>query len=325
MMTHPLLDVAPPVAAALAEGQPVVALESTIIAHGMPYPRNLETARQVEADVRSSGAVPATIAVIAGRIRVGLDDTALTSLATAECVAKLSRRDLPWALATGTLGATTVATTMQAAHLAGISVFVTGGIGGVHRGAERSFDVSADLEELGRTPVAVVCAGAKSILDLPKTLEVLETKGVPVIAVGQDAFPAFFTRSSGLDAPLRLDSPAAIARTLLAAKALGNPQGAVIANPVPAADALPDALIGSAINDALSDANADEVIGRDATPYLLAKLVALTDGRSLDTNIALVRNNARLGAAIAVALAQQARAGIGADPGHRIANGSAGR
>lgn len=302
-MTHPLLAFAPEVAAALAEHRPVVALESTIIAHGMPYPRNLDTARTVEADIRDGGAVPATIAVMDGTVRIGLGPDELGRLATDAGVAKLSRRDLPWALAAGRLGATTVAATMQAAHLAGIAVFVTGGIGGVHRGAETSFDVSADLEELGRTPVAVVCAGAKSILDLAKTLEVLETKGVPVIAVGQDAFPAFFTRSSGLDAPLRLDTPAAIARTLLAARALGNGQGAVIANPVPEADALPDALIGRAVDAALAEAEAAGVGGRDATPFLLAKLVELTGGRSLDTNIALVRNNARLGAAIAVELA----------------------
>lgn len=305
-MSHPLIDLSAAVATALAQGRPVVALESTIIAHGMPYPRNLETALTVEADILAGGAVPATIAAIDGRLKVGLSETALERLASSPDVAKLSRRDLPVALATGRLGATTVAATMQIAHLAGIAVFATGGIGGVHRGAERSFDVSADLEELASTPVAVVCAGAKSILDLPKTLEVLETKGVPVIAVGQEAFPAFFTRDSGLKAPLRLDDPGAIAASIALARRLGNPQGLVIANPVPVAAALPDPLIDRAIDEALAEAETAGIGGRDATPFLLARLVELTGGRSLDTNVALVRANARLAAAIAVALAAAA-------------------
>ncbi|HET8728425.1 MAG TPA: pseudouridine-5'-phosphate glycosidase [Alphaproteobacteria bacterium] len=297
------LTLDPAVAEALSAGQPVVALESTIIAHGMPYPRNLETARAVEAAVRENGAVPATIAVLEGRLRIGLDGAGLERLARADGVAKLSRRDLPVVLARRGDGATTVAATMIAAHLAGIRIFVTGGIGGVHRGAERTFDVSADLEELARTPVAVVCAGAKSILDLPKTLEYLETRGVPVIGYGTDAFPAFYCRSSGLDLSHRSDAPEDVASILRAQAALGYPGGMIIANPIPEADALPADEIDAAIGRALAEAETDGIGGKDVTPYLLARLVDLTGGRSLDANIALVMNNARIGARIAAALA----------------------
>jgi len=298
-----LLSIAPEVSAALAAGRPVVALESTIISHGMPYPQNLEMAQRVEGIIREEGAVPATIAVADGRIHVGLDEALLHRLATAKDVAKLSRRDLAGILASGGLGATTVAATMIAAHLAGIRVFATGGIGGVHRGAETSFDVSADLDELARTPVAVVCAGAKSILDLPKTLEYLETRGVPVIGYGTDTLPAFFSRSSGLALALRRDTPEEVAALLDAQAALGFPAGAVIANPIPEAHALPEAEIDAAITSALADAGREGVGGKDVTPYLLARIVALTGGRSLTANIALVEHNARLGARIAKALA----------------------
>ena len=296
-----LLSIAPEVSAALAAGRPVVALESTIISHGMPYPQNLEMAQRVEGIIREEGAVPATIAVADGRIHVGLDEALLHRLATAKDVAKLSRRDLAGILASGGLGATTVAATMIAAHLAGIRVFATGGIGGVHRGAETSFDVSADLDELARTPVAVVCAGAKSILDLPKTLEYLETRGVPVIGYGTDTLPAFFSRSSGLALALRRDTPEEVAALLDAQAALGFPAGAVIANPIPEAHALPEAEIDAAITSALADAGREGVGGKEVTPYLLARIVALTGGRSLTANIALVEHNARLGARIAKA------------------------
>ena len=298
-----LLSIAPEVSAALAAGRPVVALESTIISHGMPYPQNLEMARRVEAIIREEGAVPATIAVADGRIHVGLDDALLERLATAKGVAKLSRRDMGAILASGGLGATTVAATMIGAHLAGIRVFATGGIGGVHRGAETSFDISADLEELARTPVAVVCAGAKSILDLPKTLEYLETRGVPVIGYGTDTLPAFFCRSSGLALALRRDTPEEVAALLAAQATLGFPAGAVIANPIPEANALPEAEIDAAITSALADAEREGIAGKAVTPYLLARIVALTQGRSLTANIALVEHNARVAARIARAWA----------------------
>ncbi|MGP1396516.1 MAG: pseudouridine-5'-phosphate glycosidase [Inquilinaceae bacterium] len=296
------LRLAPEVQRALDTGQPVVALESTIIAHGMPYPRNVETARAVEAAIRNAGAVPATIAVMDGRIRVGLDKDALDRLGRGDDVAKLSRRDLAVALATGRTGATTVAATMAAAHLAGIEVFATGGIGGVHRGADTSFDVSADLDELARTPVMVVCAGAKSILDLPKTLEYLETRGVPVLGFGTDRFPAFYSRESGLDLEHRCDSAAAVAAVWRAHRDLGG-GGAVIANPIPEDAALSAADIDAVIGAALDEAARQGIAGKDVTPYLLSRIVALTGGRSLDANIALVLNNARVGAAIAAALA----------------------
>jgi pseudouridylate synthase len=292
----------PEVAAARSARQPIVALESTIITHGMPYPQNLETARAVEAAVRTAGAVPATIAIMAGRIHVGLTDTELDALARATDVMKLSRADLAACLAMGRTGATTVAATMICAHLAGIAVFATGGIGGVHRGAETSFDISADLPELARTPVTVVCAGAKAILDLPKTLEVLETHGVPVIAYGQDDFPAFWSRASGLPAPLRMDTPHAIAAAHRMRAALGLHGGQLVANPIPVAAEIPRATIVPVIEAALQEAAAKGIAAKAVTPFLLQRIYELTDGRSLDANIALVLNNARLAAAIAKAM-----------------------
>ena len=297
------LSVTDEVADALAAGRPVVALESTIIAHGMPYPRNLETARAVEAIIREEGAVPATIAVLDGRIRVGLDATALEALATAPEIAKLSRRDMAVALANGGGGATTVAATMLCAHLAGIRVFVTGGIGGVHRGAEISFDISADLEELAATPVAVVCAGAKAILDLPKTLEYLETRGVPVIGLGTDEFPAFYSRSSGLALDHRCDTPEQAAAAIALHSELPGAGGLVIANPIPEADALDRSEIDAAVDQALAEADDQGIGGKEVTPFLLARIAEITEGRSLDANIALVKHNATQGARIAVALA----------------------
>jgi len=295
------------VRAARAEGRALVALESTIITHGMPWPRNLDVALSVEDEVRRAGACPATIAVIEGRLHVGLDAAALRALAQATGVAKLSRADLAACLATGGTGATTVAATMIAARLAGISVFATGGIGGVHRGAETSFDISADLQELAQTPVTVVAAGAKAILDLPKTLEVLETLGVPVIAYGQDDFPAFWSRSSGLRAPLRMDDPAQIARAHLMRGALGLPGGQLVANPVPDADEIPAARLAPLIAQAQDEAEARGVTGKAVTPFLLKRLFDLTGGATLEANIALVRNNARLGAGIAHAIGNAAQ------------------
>jgi len=286
---------------ALSAGRPVVALESTIITHGMPAPRNLETARQVEADVRAGGAVPATIALFDGTIRVGLESVELERLAGEKDVAKVSRADLPAVLAAGGVGSTTVAATMICAALAGIRVFATGGIGGVHRGAEQSFDVSADLRELARTPVAVVCAGAKAILDLPKTLEVLETLGVPVIGYGCDELPAFYSRQSGLTAPLRGDSAAQIAAVMAAKWELGLGGGLVIANPIPEEAEIPAAEIAGHIETALNEAEAQGIHGKEVTPFLLARIQALTGGASLDANVALVRGNARLAAKIAAA------------------------
>ena len=297
------LSVTDEVADALAAGRPVVALESTIIAHGMPYPRNLETAQAVEAIIREEGAVPATIAVLDGRIRVGLDATALKALATAPDIAKLSRRDMAVTLANGGSGATTVAATMLCAHMAGIRVFVTGGIGGVHRGAETSFDISADLEELAATPVAVVCAGAKAILDLPKTLEYLETRGVPVIGLGTDEFPAFYSRSSGLALDHRCDTPQQAAAAIALHTALPGAGGPVVANPIPEADALDRSEIDAAIDQALAEADDQGIGGKEVTPFLLARIAEITEGRSLDANIALVKHNATQGARIAVALA----------------------
>lgn len=297
------LRILPEVRRALADGRPVVALESTIITHGMPAPRNLETARAVEAAVRDGGAVPATIALLDGRIAVGLDAEDLERLAGEQDVAKVSRADLPAVLAAGGAGATTVAATMICADLAGIRVFATGGIGGVHRGAEQSFDVSADLQELGRTPVAVVCAGAKAILDLPKTLEVLETLGVPVIGVGTGDLPAFYSRSCGLQAPLRRDTAAEIAAVMAAKWELGLGGGLVVANPIPAAQEIPAAEIAGHIDAALAEAAAQGIAGKAVTPFLLARLEQLTGGRSLEANVALVVNNARLAAEIAVAYA----------------------
>jgi pseudouridylate synthase len=293
------LQFSPEVLAARAGGLPVVALESTIITHGMPWPQNVETARRVEAEIRKAGAVPATIAVMAGRIHIGLSAEELEFLGRAREVMKLSRADLAVCLAQGRTGATTVAATMICAHLAGISVFATGGIGGVHRGAEESFDVSADLMELARTPVTVVAAGAKAILDLPKTLEVLETQGVPVIAFGQDDLPAFWSRSSGLRAPLRLDRAADIAAAHRMRGLLGLPGGQLVANPIPAEAEIARAEIMPVIEAALAEAQARGIATKSVTPFLLQRIFELTEGRSLTANIALVLNNARLGAAIA--------------------------
>jgi Uncharacterized enzyme involved in pigment biosynthesis len=301
---HHRLTLTPEVADALHDGRPVVALESTVIAHGMPYPKNLETARELEATVRAEGAIPATIAVLDGRIRIGLDDAALERLASGgKAVMKLSRRDLPVALATGAPGATTVAATMIAARLAGIAVFATGGLGGVHRGAETSFDVSADLDELSRTSVCVVCTGAKSILDLPKTLEVLETRGVPVLGFGTDEFPAFYSRNSGLPVSHRCDNVTEVANILKAKWDLGLEGGVVLANPIPEADALDGATMEKAIAEALADAEARGIVGKSVTPFLLAALERITAGRSLTANMALIRNNAVVAARIAAAYA----------------------
>ncbi|WP_321338142.1 pseudouridine-5'-phosphate glycosidase [Breoghania sp.] len=291
----------PEVEEALVTGRPVVALESTIITHGMPWPKNVETARAVEAVIREEGAVPATIAVIDGILRIGLASADLEDLAQASGVMKLSRADLAFAIAQRRTGSTTVAATMMAAHAAGISVFATGGIGGVHRGAETSFDISADLDELGRTPVCVVAAGPKALLDIPKTLEVLETRGVPVIAYGTDELPAFWSRGSGLVAPYRLDTAQEIARLISTRARFAGHGGILVANPVPEDAEIPADEMNRHIEAALKQASASGIRGKDVTPYVLSKILELTDGRSLETNIALVVNNARLAARIAVA------------------------
>ncbi|MGP9804326.1 pseudouridine-5'-phosphate glycosidase [Paracoccus sp. NSM] len=303
-MTALPLTYSPDVAEALAAGRPVVALESTIITHGMPWPQNLEMARKVEATIREGGAVPATIAVMGGQIHIGLTDETLTALAQTppDQAMKLSRADLAVCVASGRTGATTVAATMICADLAGIRVFATGGIGGVHRGAETSFDISADLHELARTPVTVVAAGAKAILDLPKTWEVLETLGVPVIAYGQDALPAFWSRDSGLKAPLRMDTPAEIAAAAEMRARLGLGGGQLVANPIPVEAEIPRDQINPVIEQALAEAEAQGIAAKAVTPFLLSRIFELTEGRSLDSNIALVLNNARLAAAIAVAM-----------------------
>ncbi len=293
------LHYSPEVSDARTHGQAIVALESTIITHGMPFPQNVETARRVEATVRAKGAVPATIAVLEGKLRIGLSDTELEQLAMTQDVMKLSRADMAIAITTGKTGATTVAATMIAAHLAGIKVFATGGIGGVHRGAEESFDISADLRELAITPVTVVSAGAKAILDLPKTLEVLETFGVPVIAYGQDELPAFWSRDSGIGAPLRLDSAADIAKSHRTRRDLGLSGGQLVANPIPKADEIPRSELQTIVNKAQDSVGKNGITGKDVTPYLLSRIFDLTDGRSLASNIALVLNNARLASAIA--------------------------
>lgn len=300
----PLVE-SPEVTAARREGRPLVALESTIITHGMPYPQNVSTARAVEDEVRATGAVPATIAVLSGRLHIGLTSPELDSLGQAQGVAKLSRADFAACLATGGTGATTVAATMIAARLAGIAVFATGGIGGVHRGAESSFDISADLQELAQCPVTVVAAGAKAILDLPKTYEVLETLGVPVIAYRQDMLPAFWSATSDMPAPLRMDSADAIARAHLMRAALGLPGGQLIANPIPAQAEISQAELAPIIAEALADAEAQAITAKAVTPFLLARIFDLTAGRSLTANIALVRNNARLAGEIACALSNQ--------------------
>ena len=285
-------------------GVPIVALESTIITHGMPFPTNVETARRVEAEVRSCGAVPATIAVIDGVVKVGLEPPELDDLARRRDVAKLSRADFAVCLARGGTGATTVAATMIAAHHAGIRVFATGGIGGVHRGAERSFDISADLQELSQTPVTVVAAGAKAILDLPKTLEVLETLGVPVLCYQSDAFPAFWMRDSGLPAPVRVETPEEIASAHVMRGDLGLPGGQLVANPIPEADALNGADILPVIEDALAEAERSGIAAKEVTPFLLDKIGTATQGAALQANIALVLNNARLASQIASAMPQ---------------------
>jgi pseudouridine-5'-phosphate glycosidase len=298
-VTHPLLTVTDEVAAALADGSPVVALESTIISHGMPYPQNVAMAVEVEGIIREHGAVPATVAVLDGHPKIGLSSDDLELLASHGDVTKVSVRDLPFVVARGIHGATTVAATMRLAALAGIRTFVTGGLGGVHRGAQQTFDVSADLTELGATDVAVVSAGVKSILDIGLTLETLETLGVPVLAFGSDEFPSFYSRSSGHAAPMRVDTAAEVAAVMAAKWDLGIAGGIVIANPIPAEDEIPADEIGVIIDEALADMDSLGIHGKDATPYLLGRIVEITGGASLTANIALVRHNARLGAAIA--------------------------
>jgi pseudouridine-5'-phosphate glycosidase len=297
----------PEVAAAREAGKPIVALESTIISHGMPYPQNVQTAREVEQVIRDVGAVPATIAIIDGRICVGLSDEQLELLGSSPDAMKVSRRDLPYVLSQGKLGATTVAATMICAHLAGIDVFVTGGIGGVHRGAETSFDISADLQELAHTSVAVVCAGVKSILDIGLTLEYLETHGVPVLSVGQPGFPAFFTRESGFKADFQLDSPEEQADFIRTKWRLGLAGGVVVSNPVPLDAAMPKEEIDRITGQALGEAADRGVTGKAVTPFLLDRIKQLTGGRSLATNIALVKHNALVGARLAVALNAKTR------------------
>ncbi len=301
-MTSPAyLDIAPDVQHALSTGRAVVALESTIISHGMPYPQNVATALQVEDEVRKHGAVPATIAIVGGRLKAGLSRDEIEQLGRAgHAVTKVSRRDIPFLVARGGLGATTVAATMVVAAMAGIRVFATGGIGGVHRGAQESFDISADLQELAQTPVAVVCAGAKSILDLRLTLEYLETQGVPVVGYQTDALPAFFTRDSAFKVDYRLDTAAEIAAVLKAKWAMALKGGMVVANPIPEQFAMPREAIDQAIEQALQEATQQGIVGKESTPFLLARVCALTGGDSLASNIQLVLNNARLAAAIAI-------------------------
>lgn len=306
-LIHPMISMPKALREAVGDGAPVVALESTIISHGMPYPQNIETALSVEALIRKQGAVPATVAVMGGRPTVGLTSAEIEHLGKkGQGVIKVSRRDLPRCMAGGLDGATTVASTMILAAKAGVAVFATGGIGGVHRGAETSFDVSADLEELGRTSMAVVCAGAKAILDLPKTLEVLETKGVPVLGYQTDDLPGFYTRSTGLPVDQRLDTPADIAAQMHAKWGFGLSGGLLVANPVPDAFAMPADAINSAIEQALREMETQGIAGKQATPFLLARVSELTGGDSLTTNIRLVENNARLAAEIAIAYAKGA-------------------
>lgn len=297
------LDISPEVQQALAEGKPVVALESTIISHGMPYPKNVETAMLVEQTIRDNGAVPATIAIIGGRLKAGLSAEEIEYLGkSGRDVAKASRRDLAAIVARGADGATTVTTTMIIAHMAGISVFATGGIGGVHRGAETTMDISADLEELAGTPVMVVCAGAKSILDLGLTLEYLETKGVPVIGYGTDELPAFFTRSSGFGVDYRVDSPEQLAEMFKAQRELGLRSGMLVTNPIPEKYAMDKAVIDAAIEQAVAESREKGIHGKETTPFLLARVVELTGGNSLESNIQLVLNNATVAAKTAAEL-----------------------
>ena len=299
------LDISPEVKAALEAGKPVVALESTIISHGMPYPKNAETALLVEQTIRSNGATPATIAVIGGRLKAGLSREEIEYLGkTGRGVAKASRRDLPALVARKADGATTVATTMIIAHMAGIKIFATGGIGGVHRGAEVTMDISADLEELAQTPVMVVCAGAKSILDLGLTLEYLETKGVPVIGYGTDELPAFYTRKSGFSVDYRADSPEELAAMFRAQRELDYKGGMLVTNPIPEEYAMDKQIIDAAIEQALHEAQSQGIHGKETTPFLLAKVVELTGGDSLESNIKLVLNNAKVAAQTAKALCE---------------------
>jgi pseudouridine-5'-phosphate glycosidase len=305
MKMNQYLDVAPEVAEALAAGKPVVALESTIISHGMPYPKNVETALLVEQTIRENGAVPATIAVIGGRLKAGLSKDEIEHLGkSGRAVAKASRRDLPVLVARGEDGATTVTTTMIIAHMAGIKIFATGGIGGVHRGAEVTMDISADLEELAQTPVMVVCAGAKSILDLGLTLEYLETKGVPVIGYGTEELPAFYTRKSGFGVDYRVDSPEELAAIFRAQRDLDYKGGMLVTNPIPEEYAMDKTIIDAAIEKALSEAKEQGIHGKETTPFLLAKVVELTGGDSLESNIKLVLNNAKVAARTAACLAK---------------------
>ena len=308
MNRNQYLDVAPEVKEALAAGKPVVALESTIISHGMPYPQNVETALKVEAIIRENGAVPATIAVLGGRLKAGLSPEEIDYLGkTGAGVTKASRRDLPVLVAQGRDGATTVTTTMIIAHMAGIQVFATGGVGGVHRGAETTMDISADLEELARTPVMVVCAGAKSILDLGLTLEYLETHGVPVIGYGTEELPAFYTRKSGFKVDYRIDTPAELAKIFYVKQDCGLGGGMLVTNPIPEEYSMDAAVINKAIDDAVAEAQKLGIHGKETTPFLLAKIKDLTGGDSLDSNIQLVFNNARLAAKTAAELAALAK------------------
>ena len=299
------LDISPEVAAALREGRPVVALESTIISHGMPYPKNVETAMLVEKTIRENGAVPATVAVIGGRLKAGLSGAEIEYLGKAgRNVAKASRRDLPVLVAQGCDGATTVTTTMMIAHMAVIQVFATGGVGGVHRGAETTMDISADLEELAQTPVMVVCAGAKAILDLGLTLEYLETKGVPVIGYGTEELPAFYTRKSGFKVDYRIDTPSELAAAFKAQREMGLKTGMLVTNPIPHEYAMDDKIINAAIDKAVAESVEKGIHGKETTPFLLARVAELTGGDSLESNIKLVLNNARLAAKTAAELAE---------------------
>ncbi len=303
-MLEQYLDINPEVRKALEEGKAVVALESTIISHGMPYPRNVETALQVERIIRENGAIPATIAIIKGKLKVGLTPEEIEYLGKSHDVIKASRRDIPFVVAKGLDGATTVASTMIIANLAGIKIFATGGIGGVHRGAQESFDISADLQELAQTNVAVVCAGAKSILDIGLTLEYLETQGVPVVGFGTEELPAFYTSKSGFSVDYRVDTPMELAAALKAKWDLGLKGGAVIANPIPKEYEMDTIVINNAINSAIQEAKERKIKGKESTPFLLAKVKELTEGASLDSNIQLVYNNAKVGAQIAVELSK---------------------
>ena len=302
MKRNKYLDVNPEVAAAIAEGKPVVALESTIISHGMPYPQNVETALNVERIIRENGAIPATIAIIGGRLKAGLTPEEIEYFGKkGQAIHKASRRDLALLCARGEDGATTVTTTMMIAHMAGISIFATGGIGGVHRGAETTMDISADLEELSQTPVMVICAGAKSILDLGLTLEYLETKGVPVIGYGTDELPAFYTRQSGFGVDYRVDTPEELAAAFKASKDLELGGGMLVTNPIPQEYAMPLDTINAAIDQAIRECNEKGIHGKETTPFLLARVAEITGGDSLASNIRLVYNNAKLAAQTAAA------------------------